>query len=414
MADDVLSDDEDLPGEVDSWLADAARTPAIAEPDLVGERLGRYRLDEVLGRGGMGIVYLAEDEQLRRRVALKVLSAERTRDSERRRRFVREARLTAKLVHPAIATVYDAGEVGERAFIAMEYVRGRTLRQALESGPLVYAEVVRIGRALAGGLAAAHASGIVHRDVKPDNVILGDDGTTKILDFGVAKARGTMDASTATLDTCEGRLVGTPAYMSPEQAKGGPIDARTDVFALGITLYEMTTGKRPFTGKTPVDVVVAIDRDEPTPVRSLIPTTPRALDRVIRRCLAKDPAARFDSAAEVLRALDELPLRARSILGPLGLAGSLLVPLAFVIARSGDHTASRAAPVTSAAPVLASTAPPTEPAYSITSSVRLEPMTELRRDAGSRVQKSEAPAAAPPARPRASAPVGPGPLDEPK
>jgi eukaryotic-like serine/threonine-protein kinase len=288
------------------------------EPSWTGRVLGHFRVLAELGRGGMGVVYRARDEKLGREVALKVLPPAFTNDEERRRRFLREARSAAAVVHPNIATVFEVGDSDGLIFLAMELVDGESLRSRLAGGPVAVAESVRIARCMARALAKAHAAGIVHRDIKPDNVLLGDDGQVKILDFGLAKLRAqTIDAAvasgsdtavqqaeTASHITEDGRILGTPGYMSPEQARGKPVDARTDVFALGVVLYELLSGRQPFPGETTMDRLIAVSRDDPAPLEldpSLAPLT-----RIVERCLAKDPAARYSDGGAVLGELEAL------------------------------------------------------------------------------------------------------------
>jgi len=270
----------------------------------------------------MGIVYRAEDEKLRRTVALKVLPDAFAADEERRRRFLREARSAAALRHPNIATIHDVGEDAGRVFLAMELVEGPTLRERMASGRLRVSEVVRIARGIARGLARAHAKGIVHRDLKPDNVILDAeaDGEPKILDFGLAKLReersplaGTLaeHGETASLLTEEGRLLGTPHYMSPEQAgSAGGLDARSDVFALGVLLYEMLAGRRPFEADRLGELLARIERDPPASLRSLAPEVPEALEAIVNRCLAKKPADRYADAGSLAAALEAIVVSA--------------------------------------------------------------------------------------------------------
>jgi serine/threonine protein kinase len=284
---------------------------------LAGQKLAHFRIEAKLGEGGMGVVYRATDEKLRRPVALKVLPEDFARDDERRRRFLREARSAAAVTHANIATVYEVGEVDGRIYIAMELVEGESLRQRLGRGPLEVGEAVRIARDVARGLARAHEKGIVHRDLKPDNVIVATEGEVKVLDFGLAKmtaqegeqasATALEQQETASQVTQEGRMLGTPAYMSPEQALGRPVDARTDVFALGVCLYEMLAGKRPFGGNAQ-ELLVAITRDEPEPLARHNPRVPAALEALVARSLAKDPARRYASAREVVRELEALEL----------------------------------------------------------------------------------------------------------
>jgi eukaryotic-like serine/threonine-protein kinase len=280
----------------------------------IGQLLGRFQIVDRLGEGGMGVVYRARDEQLRRTVALKVLPAAVVRDEERRRRFLREARSAAAVSHANIATVYEVGEADGRVYIAMELVQGSTLRERVAAGALPFAEVLAIGREIARGLVEAHAAGVVHRDLKPENVVVSDGNHVKILDFGLAKLEEpeaeepvSGDAPTANAHaTEEGRILGTPGYMSPEQARGLPVDARSDLFALGIVLYELATGRRPFGGKTTMDLLMAISRDPAPAPSSLVPSLPRGFDALIARCLEKEPGARYATCRELLAAIDAL------------------------------------------------------------------------------------------------------------
>jgi serine/threonine-protein kinase len=438
-AQEALEEEPDFSDD-DAWLREVARAPFAPLPDLLGEHFGRYRVDRVLGAGGMGVVYLAEDEQLGRTVALKVLPSDRFDDDDRRKRFIREARLAAQLSHPSIATIYDAGEIGERAFLAMEYVPGVSLREKLKDGPLDTREVTRIGKAIASGLAVAHAANIIHRDIKPENVIVGAGDVVKVLDFGAAKLQRDLLAGTSSADTGEGRIIGTPAYMSPEQAKGGRIDARSDVFSFGILLYEMTTGRRPFGGRTSLEVLVAIDRDEPEPVSREAP----ALAAIIHRCLEKDPAKRVASAAELaskLQTLLDAPARSRSsaafitrpriAIAVAALACTVAIPITALRRSAGDRSTRAASPaisasafaetnVVSASPELA-VSPSSSPTPSAASSARVEP---ARSRASSPPATNKPPASAasaaravPPSAPSGPAsaePRRPGPLDEPK
>ncbi len=260
----------------------------------------------------MGVVYRAEDETLRRVVALKLLP-DASGSDERRQRFLREARSAAAITHPNVATVYQVGEAEGRVYIAMELVAGENLRERMNRGRLDLAEARELATQIARGLAAAHAQGIVHRDLKPENVMITPDGVVKLLDFGLAKtalespASGKTEAAlakTATLVTSdEGRIMGTPEYMSPEQALGAPLDVRSDVFSLGIVLYEMLSGQRPFDGTTTGALLVAIARDTPRPLRQVAPEVDEGLEAIVTRCLAKAPAERFGSAAEIVNAL---------------------------------------------------------------------------------------------------------------
>ncbi len=280
------------------------------EPSLIG---ARYRLDAVLGAGGMGVVHRAEDVKLRRIVALKLLPAENVGDEQSRARFLREARLAASIKHPCVTTVYDVGEDEKNVYLAMELVEGRSLRAVLEQGRLERARALDIATAIAEGVAAAHAVGVIHRDLKPDNVMIAASGAVKILDFGIAKihtqvATDPALAATATPDssaTREGMILGTPAYMSPEQAKGRAIDDRTDVFAFGVTLFEMLTGQRPFKG-TSIEVLIAADRDPAPRPSTLNPAVHDDLDELVLACIEKRASARPPMAVVAAR-LRELP-----------------------------------------------------------------------------------------------------------
>ncbi|MFO0548376.1 MAG: serine/threonine-protein kinase [Polyangiaceae bacterium] len=282
--------DEAISSGSGAFLRALARAPAVEppapEPDRAGQTVARFELVEKLGEGAMGVVYLARDPALDRELALKLLRARAVADPARRARFMREARSIARVVHPFVATIFDVGEDGDVVFLAMERVRGRTLRRVLEDeGRLASGEVARIARSIALGLERAHAAGVIHRDLKPENVMLTDEGEIKILDFGLAKlGHDALDEPREAAHSAAGRVVGTPHYMSPEQAAGRDVDARTDLYALGVMLVELSTGSRPTRG------------------RAL--SLPRALARVARRCLAEDPSARYASAAEVARALE--------------------------------------------------------------------------------------------------------------
>jgi len=269
---------------------------------------GRYEIIEELGRGGMGEVYRARDARLDRSVAIKVLPPQYNADPDRRARFEREARAIAGLTHPHICTLYDVGESEGSTFLAMEHLTGETLASRLEKGPLPLEQALRVATEIADALAAAHRQSIVHRDLKPGNVMLTKTGA-KLLDFGLAKLKGHGDqpaaanlASVPTLSTPltgAGMIVGTLQYMAPEQLEGKPADARTDLWALGAILYEMVAGKRAFEGASAASLIGAILEREPTPLATLQPLTPPGVDRLVKRCLAKDPDDRWDSAHDV-------------------------------------------------------------------------------------------------------------------
>ena len=281
-----------------------------ARDDLVGATLGHYRIVSRLGQGGMGVVYRAEDEKLRRTVALKVLPD--AGDAERRQRFLREARSAAAITHPNVAVVYAVDEALGHVYIAMELVDGENLRAHLNWGQLDAVTRKGLAEQIARGLAAAHEKGIVHRDLKPENIMITPAGAVKLLDFGLAKpggapSSGQMEAALARTETVvtsdEGRIMGTPEYMSPEQAMGEPLDVRSDVFSLGIVLYEMLSGTRPFAGSSTGAVLVAIARDPAPPLRQRAPDVDEATAAVVMRCLGKAPGDRFGNAAEVATAL---------------------------------------------------------------------------------------------------------------
>ncbi len=276
-----------------------------------GARIGPYEIRGPIGAGGMGEVYRAHDTRLGRDVALKVLSPALAADPDRRERFVREARAAAALNHPHIVTIHSVEEIDGVAFLTLELIDGQTLAELIPAGGLPLDRVLTIGIALADGVGAAHQRGITHRDLKPANVMLTADGRVKVLDFGLAKVREDEQlAAAAAMPTAaltgEGRIVGTVAYMSPEQAEGKPVDQRTDVFSLGIMLYELASGMRPFAGDTPMSTLSAIIKDTPKLVSDVRPGLPRELSKIVNRCLAKDVEDRYQSAKDLrndLRAL---------------------------------------------------------------------------------------------------------------
>ncbi|HEY7923864.1 MAG TPA: protein kinase [Vicinamibacteria bacterium] len=274
--------------------------------------MGAFEVLAPLGAGGMGEVYRARDLRLGREVALKVLPAERLADESRRLRFVQEAKAASALSHPHIVTVHEVGSSDGTDFIVMEYVPGTTLDAVIPPHGMRLGEALRVATAIADALAAAHAKGIVHRDLKPANVIVGPEGVVKVLDFGLAKLLGDEpDASSDTLSTAvplteAGAVLGTAPYMSPEQATGGRADTRSDIFSFGAVLYEMVTGRRAFAGRTLPEVRAAVVRDQPKPARELVPEIPDALERVIQRCLRKEPERRFQHMGDVKVELVEL------------------------------------------------------------------------------------------------------------
>ena len=259
---------------------------------------GKYRIVGEIGRGGMGVVYEADDLKLRRTVALKFLPGELTNDAEARERFVHEARAASVLDNPHICTIYEIGESGScQMFIAMALCHGESLRAKVKRGPLAPPEALALAAQVADGLAAAHENGIVHRDVKPGNILVSKDGTARVADFGLAKIAGEARL------TRPGTSVGTVAYMSPEQIRGEDVDARTDVWSLGVVLYEMLTGSLPFHGENEHSFAYAIVHSDPKPLGDLPPGTPGGCGAIIEKALAKDPSGRFASAREMSEAL---------------------------------------------------------------------------------------------------------------
>ncbi len=263
-----------------------------------------------LGAGGMGEVYRAHDPRLGRDVAIKVLPAALASDADRLRRFEREARAASSLNHPAIVTIYEIGKADAVTYLAMELVDGATLRELLAEGPLPVKRLIALSAQMAEGLAKAHGAGIVHRDLKPENVMVTKDGFVKILDFGLAKVAAAESgagqetaAATVSAATEPGVVMGTVAYMSPEQARGGALDFRSDQFALGSVLYEMATGRRAFAGETRPEVLAAIIREEPEPVAAVSPKVPAPVRWIIERCLAKSPGERYASTEDLARDL---------------------------------------------------------------------------------------------------------------
>ena len=265
---------------------------------MIGKRVSHYEIRSKLGAGGMGVVYRAHDTTLGRDVALKFLPADLTGDDAARARFIHEARAAAALEHPNICTVYEVGEADGAMFIAMPLVEGESLRDKIASGPVPVDEAIELALGVARGLSKAHSHGIVHRDIKPGNVLLTTDGQAKIVDFGLAKL------ATQTRLTKTGMTVGTVSYMSPEQAKGDDVDHRTDVWALGVVLYEMLAGKRPFRGDADAAVVYSILNTDPEPVTAVRREVPVALEDVAEKALSRDPDKRYQTVDEMIEALE--------------------------------------------------------------------------------------------------------------
>jgi len=295
-------------------VAHAADDLAVEQKLTPGQRIKHYQIVNLIGEGGMGEVYLATDTILGRRVALKVLPTFVSKDPERLRRFTQEARAASRLSHPNVCVVHEIGETDDgRPFIAMEYVEGMTLRQRMRNQAMKLGDVLDIAIQIADGLTAAHEAGIVHRDIKPENIIIRSEGYVKILDFGLAKlTERHKSATTTTMPTLlfhstPGVVIGTAAYMSPEQARGVAVDERTDIWGLGVVIYEMASGRSPFTGETATDVVVAIVEREQPPISQHVDGTPPELERIVKKALRKDRNERYQIVKEL--AIDLRSLR---------------------------------------------------------------------------------------------------------
>jgi eukaryotic-like serine/threonine-protein kinase len=294
-----------------------------------GSKLGPYEVLSLVGAGGMGEVYRARDPRLGREVAIKVLPAERMADESRRRRFVQEARAASALSHPNIVTIHEIESADGVDFIVMEYVPGKTLDALIPRQGMRLAEVLRIAIPVADAVARAHAAGIVHRDLKPANVVVGSEGVVKVLDFGLAKLvsqeeAGSPEHETGTEDggagplSRPGKVAGTAGYMSPEQATGRKVDARSDVFSFGAMLYEMVTGRRAFAGNSTAETLAAVLREQPKAPSEVVTGLPRELERLILRCLRKDPDRRFQHMLDVK--VELLEIKEESESGPVASA----------------------------------------------------------------------------------------------
>jgi serine/threonine protein kinase len=348
--DQACADHPDDRREIESLLRHHESTPTLLEEGVgrvaaelmaparalgPGERVGPYQVEREIARGGMGVVYLARDLRLDRRVAIKALPPELGHDARQRERLRHEARAAAAISHPGIAHVYslEDGEDGSQ-FLVSEFVAGRTIRDELENGALDPARVADTALQMCRAVAAAHASGIIHRDLKPENVMRATDGTVKILDFGLARQTATAVGPDNRL-TATGAVVGTPAYMSPEQLRGGDVGVGTDIFSLGVLVHEMATGRHPFGAGHSISGVIRILESEPDPLPPAVSTALPGLDRVIRRALQKDPRDRYASMADMAAALQQLAPGAAAPPVPVAGPGS---------ARTAQ---SRSAPATS-------------------------------------------------------------------
>jgi serine/threonine protein kinase len=274
---------------------------------MVSQKILHYQLVEKIGAGGMGEIYKAQDSRLNRLVAVKILSPGLSTDPERRRRFFQEAQAASALNHPNIITLYDIISEGDLQCIVMEYIAGKTLRDLIPAGGLPPTQALQYGTQIASALTAAHSAGIIHRDLKPSNIMVTTSGLVKVLDFGLAKwvdtglsgQAGEQESTTEAALTREGSIIGTVSYMSPEQAEGKHVDARSDIFSFGDVLYEMVTGKRAFEGRSGISTLSSILRDDVRPIHEAAPEVPPLLEQIILRCLPKDPAARWQSMKEI-------------------------------------------------------------------------------------------------------------------
>src|SRR5262249_15540129 len=347
----ACSGDENLCREVESLLASHDRTknfiesPAFEDApelllgdgagELIGEVIGHYLIERLVGVGGMGEVYLAQDLQLGRKAALKLVPEHLKADEAQLSRFKIEARSASALNHPNILTIYEIGAEGNRQFIATEFIEGVTLRASLADGRMNLCEAVAIAVQVASALAAAHEAGVVHRDIKPENIMLRPDGYVKVLDFGIAKltqggrAQEHQElATTAALQTRTGLILGTGRYMSPEQARGQKVDARSDIWSLGVVLYEMVVGIPPFLGETPSDCIASILTKEPPPLSGALRDVPLKLEEILQKALRKDRDERYQTARELL---DDL----HTLKGELELAGA--APAGVIVRQIKRH-----------------------------------------------------------------------------
>lgn len=321
LINEACGEDKSVRGEVESLLSshDSAdsfmETPAIAKVAAVieaekkldsGKRFGHYEIIKQIGAGGMGEVYLAKDTRLERKTAIKILPGSVAHDEERMQRFVREAKSASALNHPNIITIYEIGETDDTHFIATEYIEGATLRERLKSSPVNLKSALEMAIQVASALDAAHRTGIIHRDIKPENVMIRPDGLVKILDFGIAKLTekpAVIDLEAATVinaQTQTGMIIGTAAYMSPEQARGETVDARSDIFSFGLILYEMIAGKPPFEGKNAIEIIGSILNKEPVPLSRQTAEVPHEIERIVEKTLRKDREQRYQTAKDLL------------------------------------------------------------------------------------------------------------------
>src|SRR3989441_2751331 len=287
---------------------------------MIGRIISHYKILEKLGEGGMGVVYRAEDLKLHRTVAIKFLPKEHTVQGEARERFMREARSASGLNHPNICTIHEIDEADGEIFIVMEFIEGKSLRQAIDAGPLPIPEVIKLAINIAEGLRAAHAKGIVHRDIKPENIIITNGGAAKIADFGLARSTEPTQQPDST------RLSGTIAYMSPEQLEGNHVNHLADIWSLGIVLYESATGRRPFSGDYDQATMYAIAHERPRPASAIRPDIPADLEKIMDRCLEKVPVLRYQDAESLL---DDLRRIEHELIDPRAAATKSIAILPF-------------------------------------------------------------------------------------
>lgn len=317
----LISFHEDTQSFIETPAGDVAAEMLWTQESLYepGQQIGNYKIVRQLGSGGMGVVFLADDIRLNRKIALKLLPAQFTTNADRVSRFEREARAASALNHPNIVTIYEIGQSNSAHFIATEFVDGKTLRQLLDEKPFTLKEVLNVAIQVAGALNGAHAAGIVHRDIKPENIMIRGDGYVKILDFGLAKLTEvqTIESESETptlLQSNPGIVMGTVQYMSPEQARAKNVDVRTDIWSLGVVLYELLTGRVPFSGETPSHVMVSLMEDD-VPSLTGYTNVPAELGRIVTKALRKDQKERYQTASEMVRDLrslkEELQLEAR-------------------------------------------------------------------------------------------------------
>src|SRR5687767_6513281 len=301
----LISSHDQAGDSIEAMAVEAATEMLANDHGIVGKQVGRYQVLNRIGCGGMGEVFLAQDTALGRKVALKLLRSDFTRNEERLRRFRQEARAASALNHPNILTIHEIGQDGSINFMATEYVEGKTLREHISGRPMALGQALDIAAQVASALAAAHQAGIIHRDIKPENIMLRTDGYVKVLDFGLAKLAEPKGIDTAAptlpkVETEPGVVMGTVNYMSPEQARGLDVDARTDIWSLGVMIYEMAAGRQPFEGETASDVMSLILQKEPLPLAHSWPEVPAELERIVRKALRKDKEERYQTIKDFL------------------------------------------------------------------------------------------------------------------